>query len=116
MNRLYTILACCLAFGANAQPMISSGFPNMALINGTTYQKTGTLGTSNYSFVTGSNNGKFYAGGAFGSNTVYVINAATGTFIDSMSVPSDAGEMSAYNEPNTLFGVRGTAHVLCVDT
>lgn len=109
MNRLYTILACCLAFGANAQPMISSGFPNMALINGITYQKTGTLGTSNYSFVTGSNNGKFYAGGAFGSNTVYVINAATGTFIDSMSVPSDAGEMSAYNEPNTLFEVRGTA-------
>jgi len=109
MNRLYTVLACCIALGAKAQPMISNGFPSMALINGTTYQKTSTLGTSNYSFVAGSNNGKFYAGRAFGSNTVYMINAATGAFIDSMSVPSDAGEMSAYNEPNTLFEVRGTA-------
>lgn len=113
MKQLFTFLIGIVVTGTiQAQPIISNGFGNMALINGTTYQKTGTLGTQNYAFVGGSSTGqRFYAAGvsAANVNTIYFINATTGAFIDSMTMPSNTGDLSGLNDPNTIFQARGTA-------
>jgi hypothetical protein len=113
MKQLFTFLFCIGFAGVmQAQPIISNGFGFMALINGITYQKTGTLGTQNYAFVGGSNNGqRFYAAGvsAANTNTIYFINSTTGAFTDSMTMPSNTGDLSGLNEPNTVFEARGTA-------
>ncbi|MBN8672469.1 MAG: T9SS type A sorting domain-containing protein [Chitinophagales bacterium] len=99
------------AFAANAQPMLSNGFGSLAAINGAGYQKTTNIGTGNFGNVTGSYDGtKFFASGAnTTANKVYYVDAATNSITDSLTLPSNGGDMAGYKEANTLFMNMGTA-------
>lgn len=96
---------------ASAQPMLSNGFGSLAAINGAGYQKAANIGAGNFGNVTGSFDGtKFYASGAnTTADKVYYVDAATNSITDSLTLPSNGGDMAGYKEVNTLFMNRGTA-------
>ena len=114
MKQLFTL--CLLAIGLNAysQNMLSNGFGFMAAINGNTYQKTSNVGSQNFQFVAGSNDGtRFYAVN-FNTSTIFIINSSTYAIADSFTGPT-AYYITGYNEPNTLFA-RGNKSLLRYNT
>ncbi len=105
MKKNTTLLSTmlCAAMVSSAQPVLVSGFNGMAAVNGTTYHKTGTVGnpTGGFAFVCSSNDRMKFFGTWFLHQYLYFIDPSSFTITDSMNYT--AYEITANNEPNTLF-------------
>lgn len=110
MKNIFILLtALGIAATATAQPIITGcvGTSSLGIVNGTTYTKTGTLGSGGYSFVSASQDGsKFYASAVTASKLFY-IDVSSSTFIDSMNIY--LRNIVSSNEPDRLFGLSAKA-------
>jgi Secretion system C-terminal sorting domain len=112
MKQIFTTITTLfmLSCAVSAQPVLCGGFgtSGMALVNGTTYTKSGTLGSGNFPFVSASKDGsKFYASSQSGK--MYFIDVASSAFIDSMTISTR--NLASSNEPDILFATTNAALV-----
>gem|GEM_PF-2541209 len=112
MKQIFTTISTLLMFSCavSAQTVLCGGFgtSGMALVNGTTYTKTGTLGSGNFPFVSASRDGsKFYASSQ--SSKMYLIDVASSTFTDSIAISTR--NLASSNEPDILFATTNAALV-----
>lgn len=111
MKQIFTTITALfmLSFSASAQRVLCGGFgtTGMGLVNGTTYTKTGTLGSGGFPFVSASKDGnRFYA---TGSDKLYFIDVATSAFTDSLTI--SLRNLCSSNESDILFATTKTSFV-----
>ena len=112
MKNIFTIIIALLmlARSVHAQPVIAGGFgtTGLGIINGTTYSKTGTLGSGGFAFVSASKDGgRFYSTSP--TKKLLFIDVATSSFVDSINI--DLRNLASSNETNTLFALNNRALV-----
>ncbi|MCW3121922.1 MAG: hypothetical protein JWQ38_1414 [Flavipsychrobacter sp.] len=112
MRRIFTTITALVLFcnAAIAQPILAGGFgtAGMGLLNGTTYSKTGTLGSGGFAFVSASKDGsKFYATSP--TFKLYYINVSSSTIVDSTDIR--LRNLASSNEPDMLFATTAAALV-----